>query len=135
MKNLKFNSILAITGVFVFLSLAMISCQEKTEAYEPSPELAFEEVENKFYFALPPELENASAKEVEDFLENMNEEVLINIEIDQSEISSRSSCWINWSCGQNTWLCGTGTYKYLRVWKNTCTGRYSGACMSSCNIY
>lgn len=133
MTNFKFKSILAFAGMLAFLSLAMISCEDKTEL-QTSSEVQFDEVESKFYFTLPSELDNASKKEIEDFLENRIDEIEISNELDQSEISSRCG-WIEWSCGENNWLCGTGTYKYLRVWKDTCTGRYAGACMSNCNVY
>jgi len=138
MKNLKIKSTI---GVVIFATLFLVSCQEKIEISEPQTvEFNIEDVEHRFYFALPAEYENASTEEIQEFLDTIDEQTLLELEVSSDQVSSRY--W--WGCSQVPYSCNISnwckqqsgnSFPYMRLFQDTCSGLLTSACMSNCNIY
>jgi len=80
MKKLKFSQSFLLLMVFSFISLMIISCQEKSETFEPDTDMSIANYEEKVSITLPKGLENSSSEKIENFLENANNETLLKLE-------------------------------------------------------
>jgi len=67
--------------VTLFVSLLIVSCEKKTETFEPTSEQKIENFEERVNFLLPKGLENSSGEKIEIFFKNADDETLLKLAV------------------------------------------------------